>query len=169
VAVGPLATFRWWKLRITRALLIHHGLVFKVILEHRYFDSRCRPVTEAKIDTAFIDPGKPWQNGSNDGVSGVNDFRRMNRQLNRSQLNPTAIHHSIGFDVLAHDISHDCQGLQRLPAALKKSRNCAVRGRPLLPLQTRTVLHDRRNDRHDPASRLGRLIGAGSLADRRVR
>ena len=29
-----------------------------------------RWVTEAKIDTAFIDPGKPWQNGSNESFNG---------------------------------------------------------------------------------------------------
>ena len=29
-----------------------------------------RWVTEAKIDTAYIDPGKPWQNGSNESFNG---------------------------------------------------------------------------------------------------
>jgi putative transposase len=29
-----------------------------------------RWVTEANIDTAYIDPGKPWQNGSNESFNG---------------------------------------------------------------------------------------------------
>jgi putative transposase len=29
-----------------------------------------RWVTEAQIDTAYIDPGKPWQNGSNESFNG---------------------------------------------------------------------------------------------------
>ena len=29
-----------------------------------------RWVTEARIDTAYIDPGKPWQNGSNESFNG---------------------------------------------------------------------------------------------------
>ena len=34
-----------------------------------------------------------------DGVAGVNDSRRINRQINQSQLNPDAIHHPIGVAV----------------------------------------------------------------------
>jgi len=35
---------------------------------------------EARIDTAFIDPGKPWQNGSNESFNGKLRDERLSMQ-----------------------------------------------------------------------------------------
>ena len=40
-----------------------------------------RWVTEANIDTAYIDPGKPWQNGSNESFNGKFRDECLNREI----------------------------------------------------------------------------------------
>ena len=68
------------------------------------------PSTEAKIDTALIDPGKPWQNGDNESFNGklrdeclnMEWFRhrteaRVVIEIHRRHYNEVRPHSSLGY------------------------------------------------------------------------
>ena len=52
---------------------------------------QCEGLTEANIDTAHIDPGKPWQNGSNESFNGKFRDECLNMQWFKNRIDAKVV------------------------------------------------------------------------------